>query len=108
MMAKKGVVEHIWYVQPMDENSNRVIGHAITDADGSADDFAMCHVHGHDQEIPLWRCPNYQFITALKRSRKRLGISFRVCVQHKLSLIRSYVIDNRSCRPSKRKKSVRQ
>lgn len=70
---------HIWYVEPLDSKSNRIIANALLER---IEESELCGVLTADNKRHnLWRC-SFDFASCLWKSRGDLGITFRIYSQY--------------------------
>ncbi|MBS3902949.1 MAG: hypothetical protein KGZ30_01070 [Anaplasmataceae bacterium] len=61
-----------WYVEPLDSHTNMVIGLQLSG------DVAERVRDEKGDEKEVWACPDYEFVSKLRRSQSDLKIAFRV------------------------------
>ena len=79
--------EYSWYVEPLDPETNRIIGEKFN-VDSMMEGVRCDDGLRHD----LWLCDR-QFIARLKKARKSFNLKFNIWVQEGRGLIRPSNID---------------
>ncbi len=79
----------IWFAEPLDKNTNVVIGRMIDPCDNLENYFDA--VKGADgQNHNLWQLPNFQMVGSLNASAKWLRLRFKIWVRERNGPIREW------------------
>lgn len=70
-MEKKEKRGYVWFVEPMDSNTNMVIAQEL-----SEENFGRVKCED-EKKHNLWRCP-VNFVLSLQKSKRSLGLNFRI------------------------------
>ncbi|MFA4871479.1 MAG: hypothetical protein WC610_00230 [Patescibacteria group bacterium] len=88
MNNRKSIV-CIWFVEPLDKDTNAVIGRMIDPCDNLENYLEA--VEGADgQNHNLWQLPNFQMVGSLNASAKGLRLRFKIWVREGNGQIREW------------------
>lgn len=80
--------KYTWYVQPLDKSTNDLL---YSMAGGEENFLENQEVEGTEERVPLWRLPTGRSkLTALRASRTKLGLKFRLFIQEGAGKIRPF------------------
>ncbi len=79
--------KYIWYVQPLDKSTNDILSGMA----GEENFLENQKVEGTEERVPLWRLPTGRSkLMALRASRAKLGLKFRLFIQEGAGKIRPF------------------
>lgn len=69
--------DYVWFVEPLNADTNSIIGKEINAREISEEKFLENVFCGDHQRRSLWQCSN-QLLAMLQKSKKSLGLQFRI------------------------------
>jgi len=95
---------YVWYVEPLDKKTNGVIAGSFS-LEIPEVKFIKKRIDGDGRFLNLWICP-FTLITALKKTKRDLGLNFRIYSQVGQGQIRECTFLYGKKRKRKKKKTA--